>query len=70
MKDDMQTTNMYAKRTGIAGDTLRQSHGAEKIRNKAEGKTINKPVMMFIGLSRVFCKRPPKQNTVFPEKYW
>ncbi len=28
MKDDMQTTNMYAKRTGIAGDTLRQSHGA------------------------------------------
>jgi hypothetical protein len=48
---------------------LDHSQGAEKMKNKMPGIRTKRPVAMFTGLSRVFCKRPPQKNLVFPVKY-
>ena len=42
----------------------------EKPKKRPEGRRIMKAVAMLTGRSRVFCRRPPQQKTVLPEKYW
>jgi len=69
MKEEKHIYARYANTIGIAGDTLFHNHGASKPKNKAQGITIKMPVAILTGLPRVFCQRPPKQNTVFPSKY-
>lgn len=55
---------------GIAGEMLSHSHGASKTKKSTHGTTTNRPVAILIGLSFVFCQRPPKQKMVLPSKNW
>jgi hypothetical protein len=70
MKEEKHIYARYANTIGIAGDTFFHNQGASKPKNRAQGITIKIPVPTLIGLPLVFCQRPPRQNTVFPSKYW
>jgi len=69
MNEDMQTKERYAKRTGIAGETLCHSQGAEYTKKRTVGTITNIPVAILIGLSLEFWNLPPKKKTVLPWKY-
>jgi uncharacterized protein (AIM24 family) len=57
-------TVSYKQRSGSGDGTY------EKAKKRAAGTMIIIAVATFTGRSRVFCRRPPQQKAVLPEKYW
>lgn len=66
---EMARKKMYAKRIGMAGETLCHSQGALKAKNSAAGRIVSTNVAKLSGFALVFKHRPERKKSMFPAKY-